>query len=107
MAQFTFIYTCHLLTLGIDLAKEGFYSKMFCKDRKLIRYKPNIQSKEDIDICRDCFEEWIFAGYGGIIPEKCPYGGTYRRLCDEIFCLYCYLKSFASHSRGIYWLEKN
>lgn len=41
------------------------------------------------------------------MSNKCTFGGTRSRLCQEENCQYCFNRSFASHERAISWSQEN
>lgn len=53
---------------------------------------------KEVYLCEDCFINILS-------DEKCA--GNSRHLCKNIECKKCYLKSFASNEKSIYWSEKN
>ena len=59
-------------------------------------------SKYEINLCEICFIESFIES---LTEEKCK--GHQRKLCDNIKCKKCYLKSFASHEKSKYWSYKN
>ena len=54
--------------------------------------------EKDVTLCEKCFVD-------SLSDLEC--NGTTRRLCSNLECRKCYLKSFASHERSIYWSEEN
>ena len=54
--------------------------------------------------CTHSFEQFIYHIVGRDV--WCPYC-TNRKLCENVDCIECFEKSFASHEKSKYWSDKN
>jgi len=55
------------------------------------------------DVCNHDFDSQIKEITKG---QWCPYCNSFK-LCDNINCVYCFNRTFASHEKSIYWSSKN
>ena len=65
---------------------------------KDFEYKSRPWYLKKVILCDECFVE-------SLLEIDCK--GNKKRLCSDLNCKKCYLKSFASHFRSLYWSEKN
>jgi len=57
----------------------------------------------DCDKCSHCFD----CALNNIVQEKwCPYCKN-KKLCENLECIPCFNKSFASHKQANFWSDKN
>ncbi len=84
-------------------------SKYFSKNNEKMAIEYSICSDEKVYFSCDCGHEFK-ARIANVTSNGswCPYCGPYqRKLCDDINCVDCYAKSFASNLMSIHWSPQN
>jgi hypothetical protein len=75
-----------------------------CNPRDVFKSSGN-KYKFNCTICNHIFE----MGLNSVNNNTwCPYcANPSKLLCDSVYCMFCYNKSFASHEKSKYWSSKN
>ena len=107
---------CSLRTLCDDQNCEECFLKSFASHEKAIFWSNSNETsprdefmsshKKFTFVCDICHHEFISMLYSIKNDQWCPYCEN-KKLCDNETCLLCHKKSFASHSKAIFWSNSN
>ena len=84
-------------------SKAKHWSKNNSKKPREIFRSTNYKFKFLCDICNHEFEKSLHSVIAG---SWCPFCAN-QKICNDLKCEYCYLKSFQSHPKAKYWSNKN
>ena len=96
-------------TVSQTFTQDQFINRAIEKHGNKFNYEKVIyinSSTKIMIICNSCNHNFDQQANGHLRGQGCPYC-TNQKLCDDLECLICLNKSFASSDKAIFWSDKN